>query len=70
MYKKFASIQNSTEVYILKSTMQYIDGLPGPSKRKLKEEGEFSSKKENNHRQLPVCVKLLFVGFFLCLVNS
>lgn len=46
MYKKFASIQNSTEVYILKSTMQYIDGLPGPSKRKLKEEGEFSSERK------------------------
>lgn len=40
--QKFASIQNSTEVYILKSTMQYMNGLPGLSKRKLKEKGEFS----------------------------
>lgn len=40
--QKFASIQNSTEVYILKSTMQYINGLPGLRKRKLKKKGEFS----------------------------
>lgn len=40
--QKFASIQNSTEVYILKSTMQYINGLPGLSKIKLKEKGGFS----------------------------
>lgn len=40
--QKFASIQNSTEVYILKSTMQYINGLPGLSKTKLKEKGGFS----------------------------
>lgn len=37
--QKFASIQNSTEVYILKSTMQYVNGLPGLSKIKLKEKG-------------------------------
>lgn len=58
MYKKFASIQNSTEVYILKSTMQYIDGLPGPSKRKLKEEGEFSSER-----------KKIIIGNSLCVSN-
>lgn len=37
--QKFASIQNSTEVSILKSTMQYINGLPGLSKIKRKEKG-------------------------------
>lgn len=40
--QKFASIQNSTEVYILKSTMQYINGLPGLSKIKMKEKGGLS----------------------------
>jgi len=40
--QKFASIQNSAEVYILKSTKQYVNGLPGLSKIKLKEKGGFS----------------------------
>lgn len=44
--QKFASIQNSTEVYILKSTMQYINGLPGLSKIKLKEKGWIKLRKK------------------------
>lgn len=44
--QKFASIQNSTEVYILKSTMQYINGLPGLSKTKMKEKGWIELRKK------------------------